>query len=279
MLLNRASSTRSGCCLFCAESRSWTGAELQNDSQGGIGRELKGELGGAEANAVAAQQAIADYQKALTLSRDDKFATRSHRWRHHSRPFRQPRRERRLHCCIKKRETVTRPSSWPSRLFPMHAGRGMLSIREGRATPRGCFNAPPTTGFSRLPIGRRARRCQTQPPPGGNDFETSPLLIPCVYSGQFDVERSQPKYYKVALQRGQTLRVVLRTRGAKAAATEIKLHRPDGGNLGGYTAYGESSVTTPLEYKAGELGSAYVSLSGGVRGSALEVSVRRTTTA
>ena len=29
-------------------------------------------------------------------------------------------------------------------------------------------------------------------PPGGDDFETAPLLVPCVYSGQFDVEESQP---------------------------------------------------------------------------------------
>jgi hypothetical protein len=66
-------------------------------------------------------------------------------------------------------------------------------------------------------------------PPGGDDFETAPLLVPCVYSGQFDVEESQPKYYKVALESGQTLKAVLRARGVGAAWTSINLHGPNGG--------------------------------------------------
>jgi hypothetical protein len=70
------------------------------------------------------------------------------------------------------------------------------------------------------------------------------------------------------------LRVILRTRDVNAHSTTVKLHGPDGGILNGYTLYGESNRSRALEYKADELGTAYVSLSGGVRGSALEISVK-----
>ena len=49
-------------------------------------------------------------------------------------------------------------------------------------------------------------------PQGGEDFETAVLLTPCVYAGQFDIEKSEPVYYKVALEAGQSVRVVIRTR-------------------------------------------------------------------
>ena len=68
--------------------------------------------------------------------------------------------------------------------------------------------------------------------------------------------------------------MVFRTRGVDAKTVNIALHGPDGGQLSGWTVHGESNVTKPLEYKADQSGAAYVSLSGGVRGSALEISVR-----
>jgi hypothetical protein len=111
-------------------------------------------------------------------------------------------------------------------------------------------------------------------PPGSDDFETSPVLMPCVYSGQFDVEESQPKHYKVALKVEQTLTVVIRTRGVDSKSISISLHGPDGGLLNGRKVWGDNAVIRLPEYKAEQIGAAHVKLSGGVRGSALDISVR-----
>ena len=88
------------------------------------------------------------------------------------------------------------------------------------------------------------------------------------------VRASVMSFYKVAIKDGQTLRVVVRTRDLEAHPTAVKLHGPDGGFLGGYTLYGESNLGRALEYKAQEVGTAYVSLSGGVRGSALQIAAK-----
>jgi hypothetical protein len=111
-------------------------------------------------------------------------------------------------------------------------------------------------------------------PPGGDTFETASLLVPCVYQGIIDTDREQSEYYKLSVQRGQTLKVVMRTRDTDGSSTDIRLHGPNGATTGGYTAYGESSITPPLEYKADVSGFAYVSLKGGVRGSAFDFSIR-----
>ncbi len=105
-------------------------------------------------------------------------------------------------------------------------------------------------------------------PPGGEAFETAPLLVPCVYKGMLDSKNSQWAYYKFSLQSGQTLKATMRTRDSNASYTEMRLHGPDGGHLGSYRSYDESVVTKPLAHKAEASGMAYVSVAGGVRGSA-----------
>jgi hypothetical protein len=110
-------------------------------------------------------------------------------------------------------------------------------------------------------------------PPGGDAFETAPPLVPCVYKGTTDSD--QWMYYKLSVQRGQTLKVVLRTRDTdRFTLTYVRLHGPNGATLGEQKAYGGSNVTPPLEYKAEEPAVVYVSLSGGVRGAAFEFSTR-----
>jgi len=111
-------------------------------------------------------------------------------------------------------------------------------------------------------------------PAGGDSFETAISLIPCVYKGMFDTQDKQFLYYKISVPRGQTLQVVMRTRDTNSATAEIRLHGPNGGMLGGYTVYGDSNVTNPLTYKADDSSFAFLSLSGGLRGSAFEISVR-----
>ena len=112
-------------------------------------------------------------------------------------------------------------------------------------------------------------------PPGGDSFETAPLLAPCAYKGMLDSKTSQWAYYKFSLQAGQTLRITMRSRDSDASHTEMRLHGPNGGHLGGYSIYDESVVTKPLEYKAEDTGVAYVSVAGGVRASAFEFVIRQ----
>jgi hypothetical protein len=111
-------------------------------------------------------------------------------------------------------------------------------------------------------------------PPGGDSFESATPLAPCVYKGIIDTQNQQWQFYKLSLARGQTLNVVMRTREANAISTDIRLHGPNGGAIGGYSAFGESSVTTPLVYKAEDPAVVFVSMSGGLRGSAFDLSVR-----
>jgi hypothetical protein len=237
--------------------------------------ELKGELAVRKASDAAAQRAIEEYQKALVLSRDDKLSDAIAS----------------LEASLKAVPTATARETL-ALLYQKTGNRdGAIRLAEQAVSEaRASGDAIRTAKAERLREDVTTRAQQVPPqacppgaglvgaklnlPPGGDDFETSSPLIPCVYSGQFDVEESRPKYYKVDLKAGQTLRVVLRTRAVGAGSTNIGLHGPNGGYLGGSTAYTGSTVTNPLEYKADELGAAYVSLSGGVRGSAVEISVR-----
>jgi hypothetical protein len=98
--------------------------------------------------------------------------------------------------------------------------------------------------------------------------------VSCVYKGVTDTENEQWRYYKLAVRSGQTLKVVMRTRDGDAPTTQIRLHGPDGANLGGYYASGGSTLTKPLEFKADEPAVVYVGLNGGVRGAAFDFSVR-----
>jgi hypothetical protein len=112
-------------------------------------------------------------------------------------------------------------------------------------------------------------------PPGGETFETATLLVPCVYKGVTDTKNDQWRYYKLAVPRGKTLRVVMRTREeGDAPRTDIRLHGPDGASLSGYYAYGGSVLTEPIEFKADEPAFVYVGVNGGVRSSAFGFSLR-----
>ena len=237
--------------------------------------ELKRELARREDDAAAAQRAIAQYEKALALAGDDKVSEAIAS----------------LEASLKAVPTVTARETLA--LLYQKAGNRDGAIRlakqavsEAReagdaikiAKAEGLLDAVTTptkpVASQACPPGAGLVGAKLDLPPGGDDFETSPPLVPCVYSGQFDVEKSKPKYYKVALKGGQTLRVVLRTRGVDAKSTTVTLHGPDGGARHGSTAYTDSTLTNPLEYKADESSAAYVSLTGGVRGSALEILVK-----
>ncbi len=237
--------------------------------------ELKTELAHRDATDAAAKRAVAEYEKALQLSQNDKLSEAIAS----------------LEASLKAVPTATARETLA--LLYQEAGNRDGAIRlakEAVSEARDSGNAvqkvkadrllasvttpgPPTPSQA-CPANAGLIGEKLNLPSGGDNFETAPLLVPCVYGGQFDVEQAARKYYKVVVNGGQTLRVVFRTRGVDAKTVNIALHGPDGGQLSGWTVYGESNVTKPLEYKADQSGAAYVSLSGGVRGSALEISVR-----
>ncbi len=128
----------------------------------------------------------------------------------------------------------------------------------------------PAVVSKRCPSGAGLIGPKLDLPPGGDAFETAPLLAPCVYKGMLDSESSQ--YYKFSLQAGQTLKIVMRSRDMSgyAAVLSLSLHGPNGGVISGYSTSSESTVTEPLEYKADESGAVYVSVHGALRESAFE---------
>jgi hypothetical protein len=132
----------------------------------------------------------------------------------------------------------------------------------------------PVTVSKSCPSGAALVGPKLDLPPGGDSFESATALVPCVYKGVLDTQNGQWQYYKLSVPQGQTFHVVMRTRDANAASTDIRLHGPDGGMVGGYTAFGESNVTKPIEYKADAPAVVFVSVSGGVRGSAFDLSLR-----
>jgi hypothetical protein len=237
--------------------------------------ELKQEVALRTADDAASQRAITEYQKAIELSGQNKIDEAIAA----------------LQASLRAVPTATARETLA--LLYQKAGNRNAAIRSAEQAvleARGSEGAVQTVRAERL-LASVTTPTQTKPaqscppsaglvgaklnlPPGGGDFETATLLTPCVYAGQFDVEQSEPVHYKVALEAGQTIRVVLRTRAVDAASATVRMHGPDGGFIHGSSASTESTLTSPLEYKADESGSAYVTLTGGVRGSALEISVK-----
>ena len=111
-------------------------------------------------------------------------------------------------------------------------------------------------------------------PPGGNAFEDAPLLSQCVFKGLQDVEKGW-QYYKLSVEKGQTLKVAARIRDSGFNYPNklwLRLHGPRGGQVG-EKSVGEASTIFEMEYKAAESGFAYVAISGIVRDAAFEFAI------
>jgi hypothetical protein len=125
-------------------------------------------------------------------------------------------------------------------------------------------------------------------PQDADSFEKAPLLLPCAYRGVEDTDMDRWKYYKVQIEKGQTLRVTARLRdselpprpslpkfGGYVQRLHVRLHGPNGGQVGQGNAVSEPSETCELEYKAEESGFAFVSVRWVVRDAAFQISVFR----
>jgi tetratricopeptide (TPR) repeat protein len=147
--------------------------------------ELRGELAGSKANAEAAQRAIAEYQNALTLARDDKLGDAIAS----------------LEASLKAVPTATARETLA--LLYQKAGNRDGAVRlaeqtvsEARESGDALKSAKAERLLAAVSTPLQLQSSQACPPdaglvgaklnlpPGANDFETSPLLVPCVYSGQ-----------------------------------------------------------------------------------------------
>jgi tetratricopeptide (TPR) repeat protein len=239
--------------------------------------EMKQELALRHADDSAARQAMEEYQRGLAQAEDQKLSDAIAS----------------LEASVKAVPTAAAQETLAllyqkagdkSRAVQL-AGQALSTAREGgdavrTAKAERVLSAVSASGSARVtvskacPSGAALVGPKLDLPPGGDSFESATLLMPCVYKGVLDTQNGQWQYYKLSVQPGQTFRAVMRTRDANAVSTDIRLHRPDGGMVGGYTAFGESNVTTPIEFKADAPAVLFVSISGGLRGTAFDLSIQ-----
>ena len=142
--------------------------------------------------------------------------------------------------------------------------------------------APPAATAGPCPPGASMVGAKLDLPAGANSLEKAPLLVPCVYRGVEDTEPDRWRYYRVQVEKGQTLKVTARMRDAELPPRPrsfgdllfVRVHDTNGGVVGSVKSIGEASGITQLEYKAVESGAAFVSMSWVVRDAAFLVSVQ-----
>ena len=239
--------------------------------------ELKQELALRHADDGASRQAMEEYQRGLAQAEDQKLSEAIASLESSLKAVPTAAAQETLALLYQK--------AGDSRRAVELAGQAVSTARQGGDAVRtakaervlsavsGSASAPVSVSKS-CPSGAALIGPKLDLPPGGESFEAATSLVPCVYKGILDTQSEQWQYYKLSVPRGRTLQVVMRTRDADSVSTDIRLHGPDGGALGGYTAFGDSSVTKPLEYKADDPAVVFVSVSGGVRGSAFDISIR-----
>ena len=130
---------------------------------------------------------------------------------------------------------------------------------------------PATAGATACPAGAGLVGPKLDLPSGGRSFEEAVLLSACTYKGLEDTKGWE--YFKVSLASGQTLTVTARTRDGMGGYLSLRLHGPDGGQIGERYTDGASTILA-LAYKAAEPGFAYPAVSGLVRDGAFQISIK-----
>jgi len=237
--------------------------------------DLKEELAQGRADGTAARHALEEYQKGLALAQDQKLSDAIGSLEASLKAV--PTAAARETLALLYQRVGNRTGAIELAEQAVQAAResggAVKTVRAERLLS--AVQAPaPAVVSKACPSGAGLIGPKLDLPPGGDAFETAPLLAPCVYQGMLDSKSEKWAYYKFSLQAGQTLKVVMRSRDSSASYLLFRLHGPDGGLIGGYSTHDESVVTKPLEYKADASGAAYVSVAGGVRGSAFEFAIR-----
>jgi len=237
--------------------------------------ELKAELALITVSDGAARRATAEYAKALALDRQDKLGEAIESLQASLKAV--PTATARETLALLYQKAGNRPRAIESAEQAVVAVResgGAVSIAKAERLLK-ALQAPVQTSPSKpCPADAGLIGPKLDLPPGGDAFETAPLLVPCVYNGIADTAGEAWVYYKLSVPAGTTINVIMRTRDVDVPWTYLRLHGPNGASLGGYHTADESVATTPIEYKAEKSEAVYVSVKGGLRGSAFEFSVR-----
>jgi hypothetical protein len=165
---------------------------------------------------------------------------------------------------------------------PIAAQRGANSPQPQLVRP-----AATTNGARPCPPGTSMVGAKLDLQPDADSFEKAPLLLPCAYRGVEDTGPDKWIYYKVQIDKGQTLKVTARLRdsdlpnrpvlpnfGGYLERLTIRLHSTNGGVVGQNKSVSEPSQTCELEYKFEESGFAFVSMRWTVRDAALQIAVQ-----
>ncbi|HYL63021.1 MAG TPA: hypothetical protein VE077_10405 [Candidatus Methylomirabilis sp.] len=240
--------------------------------------ELKAELDSSHANDSASRQAMEAYQKGLAQAEDQKLSDAIASLESSIQAVPTAAARETLALLYQKAGDTTRAAQVATQAVSaaresgdaVRTARAERLLSEVSASTQG---PPPPTHPKSCPADAGLVGSKLDLPAGGDAFETAIPILPCVYKGLTDAPSPQWKFYKLSVPQGKTVRVVMRTRDVDAHQVEIRLHNPDGGVVGGYTTFGASYVTNPLEYKADKPAIVFVSVQGEVRGAAFDFSL------
>jgi hypothetical protein len=112
-------------------------------------------------------------------------------------------------------------------------------------------------------------------------FEKAPLVLPCVYRGVEDTDKDKWRYYKLQIEKGQTLKVTARLRDSELPGLNygeyrlyVRVHDGNGGVIGDVCRVWQASEACEKEYKAAESGFSFVSMRWTVRDAAFLISIQ-----
>lgn len=236
--------------------------------------ELKQEVALSHADDNAARQAIQEYQRGLALAQDQKLSAAIASLEASLKAVPTAAAQETLALLYQKAGDTQRATQLATQVVSAARASGnAVKTAKAERLLQAVSASPLASAPKSCPSGASLVGPKIDLPAGGENFETASLLVPCVYKGLTDTQDDQWKYYRLSVPQGRTLKVVMRTRDTDSPRTDIRLHGPDGGSILGYYAYGESVATKPLEYKADETAIVFVSVKGGVRGSAIDFSI------
>ena len=177
---------------------------------------------------------------------------------------------------------LPRPASIPE---PSPVTPPQQPAQRAPSAPPPSPSRPPVTGATVA-----ARPC----PPGASmvgakldlatdadSFEQAPLLLPCAYRGAEDTDRARWKYYKVQVEKGQTLKITARLRDAELPDIGygdrrlfVRLHDVNGGLVGQGCNMWQPSEACVQEYKAADSGFAFISMRWVMRDAAFLIAIQ-----
>lgn len=235
--------------------------------------ELRAELAERKADAAASRAAIDAYQRSVELAQQNRVGEAIAS----------------LEASIKAVPTATARETLAllhhqvgdTRRATESAEQAVSAAREGGDRARaervlGYVSTPRPVAVGSCPAGAGLIGSKLDLPPGGDTFETAPVLAQCVYRGATDTDRDKWKYYKIAVRTGQTVSAAFRLRDTDLAwwsSLTVRLHGAAGEKVAEISD-SHASALQRTEYKVKDSGFVYISVNNTVRDSVFEFAVR-----